>query len=151
MESTRTMSEEMVAQMRNQALECLTLLRVHENVIREFKQGTLNCSEYGGILYWLDDEAKAAVETFQNKTGCLVYHVIKNHTEFGTLLTLLYISPYEEEWEQNLNDLKELQQYDNGMSGYTVMSYVVNLTDSDCSEFGSVVIRPNFGGVQRLY
>lgn len=151
MENTKITDDVMVQKMHEQALESLKLLKVHENVIQEFKQGTLNCSEFGGILYWLDDEAKAAVEAFQNKTGYLVYHVIKSRTDFGVLLTYLYISSYEEEWEQNLNDLKNLQEFDQGVKGYAVSAYVENLTYPDCSEFGSVVIRPNIGGVQRLY
>lgn len=133
-----------------EALKRLNELKVHPNVIEDFKVGKLNRSEFGGILYWLNDDEKEVVDQFEEKTNCLVYHAIKNPTEFGELLTLLYVSEYEEEWEQEMADLSELCEFADGQKGYVVMAYVKNLDDDMCSEFGSVGIMPNYGGVKRI-
>lgn len=152
MEQTiKTKTEEQTLKMKRLAVEMLKALDVHENVIQDFEQGIINCSVHAGILFWLDDEAKDAVSKFQNETGYLVYHVITNVTEIGTMLTFLYVSTHEEEWDKDLNDLKNMQEYSTGERGFTVYAYVENLTYPDCSAFGSVVIRPNIGGVIRLY
>lgn len=42
----------------------------------------------------------------------------------------------------------DVEDYGNGQ--YAVMSYVWNKTYDDCSEFGSVVIKPALGGLVRV-
>ena len=143
-------AEELREAQKVEALKRLKKLDVHPNVIEDFKNGTLNRSEFGGILYWLNDDEKEIVDQFEEKTNCLVYHVIKNPTEFGELLTLLYVSEYEEEWEQEMADLSEPCEFADGQKGYVVMAYVKNLDDDMCSEFGSVGIMSNYGGVKRI-
>lgn len=53
----------------------LKVLRLHENVVKDFISGKLNLSERAalcgdkkavfGILYWLDENEKRAVEEFE--------------------------------------------------------------------------------------
>ena len=127
-------------QKKQEALERMKMLSLYPNIIREFeKDGIVNMSENGGFLYWLDDEQKEFVSDFEEENNALVYHVIHNYTEAGEMLTFLYVSDYEEEWEADRDDLKE---------GYTC-AYVKNLDADWCSEFGSIGIKPQFGGLVR--
>ena len=125
---------------KQEALKRMRILRLHENAIAEFSQeGKLNLSEGGGILFWLNDEQEKAVRRIEQKYNILVYHVIRNFTSFGELLTMLYVSNDSEEWESDREDLKD---------GYTC-AYVENLSDKYCSEFGGICFKPRFGGLVR--
>lgn len=124
-----------------EAVKRLKALKVHENVIKDFNNGVLNQSERGGLLYWLSEEQKRLVEEFEKEHDGVVYHVIHQYTNIGEMLSLLYVSDYPEEWEGDMADLDE---------GQTI-AYVMNLTMPDCSEFGSIGIRPSIGGVMRTW
>lgn len=119
----------------------MKLLNIHENAVEDFENGVLNCSEFGGILYWLDEKKIKLVEEMEARTGGIVYHVIENHTEVGTMLTMLYVSKYPSEWWADRNDMMK--------EGYA-FAYVENLDCPDFSEFGGVIIKPQFGGLARM-
>jgi len=123
-----------------EAIARMKMLKLHENPIREFvEEDTVNLSEGHGILYWLDDQKMEYVKAFEEKHHAVVYHAIHNYTEFGELLAFLYVSSEKDEWEYDRQDLKD---------GYAC-AYVKNLDDDCCSEFGSIGIRPSFGGLVR--
>ncbi|MEG1726033.1 MAG: hypothetical protein RR313_11630 [Anaerovoracaceae bacterium] len=124
----------------NEAIERMKMLKLHENAINEFQnEGKLNLSEGTGALYWLDEKQQAYVTAFEEKYKSLVYHIIHNNTEFGELLAFLYVSNDEIEWGYDRDDIKE---------GYAC-AYVENLDEPTFSEFGSIGIKPLFGGVIR--
>ena len=130
------------AKQKQEALERMKLLNLSKNIIKEFdKEGIVNLSENGGILYWLDSDQQAIVDEFEKEHDALVYHVIHDFTEFGELYSLLYVSKHEEEWEDEKDEIKI------GIA----LSYVKNMDDDFCSEFGSIGIRPQFGGLVRTY
>ena len=130
------------AKQKQEALERMKLLNLSKNIIKEFdKEGIVNLSENGGILYWLDSDQQAIVDEFEKEYDALVYHVIHDFTEFGELYSLLYVSKYEEEWEDDKDDIK------NGIA----LVYVKNMDEDLFSEFGSIGIRSQFGGVVRTY
>ncbi|MBP5780259.1 MAG: hypothetical protein J6X34_03370 [Clostridia bacterium] len=127
-------------QKKQEALERMKLLSLYPNIIREFeKDGIVNMSENGGYLYWLDDEQREYVSDFEEEYNALVYHVIHNYTEVGEMLTFLYVSDDEDEWGYDRDDLK---------AGYAC-AYVKNLDEDAFSEFGSVGIKPELGGLIR--
>ena len=127
-------------QQKQEAIERMKMLKLSPNIIKEFeKENTLNLSENGGILYWLDSDQQAIVDEFETEHDALVYHVIHNFTEFGGLYSLLYVSKHEEDWETDREDLKD---------GYAFV-YVKNVDDNWCSEFGSICIKPQYGGLVR--
>lgn len=108
-------------------------------VINEFKdEEKLNLS-LEGFLYWLDEEQTQRVKKFEEETKCMVYHVIQNHMTIGQMLTFLYVSNVEEEWEMERNDLEV------GLP----IAYVVNVDHDICSEFGTVRIQKHLGGLLR--
>ena len=119
----------------------MKILQLHPNAIEEFKDDdTLNAS-FHGILYFLTDEQKERVREFEEASGGVVYHVIQSFTEFGEMLSFLYVSKYPEEWGCDRMDL-ELDE---------PMAYVANVTDENCSEYGHIGIREFAGGVLRVY
>ena len=130
------------AKQKQEALTRMKMLKLHSNIIKEFdKDGIVNLSENGGFLYWLNSDQQAIVDEFEAEHDALVYHVIHNYTEFGELYSILYVSKYEEEWDDDRNGLKD----------GCAFVYVKNINYDFCSEFGSIGIRPQFGGLVRLF
>ena len=124
------------------------LYKMHQNVLREFTSDeTIYYSEkinksFCGILYWLNNKQEYvdAVKEIEQKYNIYVYHCILSHTEFGDLLDMLFVSSAQEEWEQEIEDLK---------TGY-VESYCY-VFDGDTSEFGTIKIKGVNGGLTREY
>lgn len=130
------------AKAREEAIKRLKVLKVHEKVLREFKEeGKLNKSEQLGILYWLDDNEVTMIKEFEQEYDAIVYHVIHQFTNIGELYNLLYVSLEDDEWCIDQEDLA---------SGCT-LAYVINKTMPDCSEFGSIGVEPCNGGVDRVW
>lgn len=127
---------------KSEAVKRMRALKMLEQPIQEFEgSGTLNLSENNGMLYWLDKNEKSMVSKFETENDCLVYHVIKSYTSMGLMYSLLYVSSYPEEWETDMEDIKNEE----------ALAYVVNINMPDCSEFGSIGIEPVNGGVQRTW
>lgn len=118
----------------------IKILKLFPTAETEFiEEGKLNLSECG-MLFWLNEQEQELVDNWEEETGNLVYHIIKTKTEFGLLYSFLYVSKREEEWETDLEELKE---------GYPV-AYVHNANDEYCSEYGGICIKSVFGGVMRI-
>lgn len=121
-------------------------------VITDFKQSNkLYYSEHspvGGILYWLENEPEwvEKVKLIEEQFDILVYHITHEHTEFGELLTMLYVNKYQDEWEQDFEDIKNKRP--NGE--FTCYGYCLNLTVPEFSEFGSVAMKLTNGGLLRV-
>lgn len=142
MEATR---EEMKAE----AIARMKMLGIVGNAIREFEQKEkLNYSDRTvigktrvGVIYWLDDRMQALVQLWEQRTGNLVYHVIRTNTEIGELLDCLYVSKNPEEWKTDRNDIG---------NGQTI-SYTINTSDPSCSEGGYIGIEAAHGGLLRIW
>lgn len=126
-----------------EAIKRMKMLKMLDNPIKDFENDDiLSLSEGAGYLYWLEEKDQKIVEEFNRKNeDALVYHVIKSFTNIGVLYSLLYVSSYEEEWEQDREDIEE------GMA----LAYVYNADMPDCSEFGTIGIKPSIGGVVRTW
>ncbi|MGO1581520.1 MAG: hypothetical protein ACTHWZ_09005 [Peptoniphilaceae bacterium] len=125
---------------KNEAIKRMKTLELYENVIKEFQEeNKLNLSESIGVLYWLKEEEKELVKEFENENGGLVYHLIRSLTDFGELYSIFYVSKYEEEWDMDLEDLKD----------NIAFVYVKNINDELSSEFGSIGFKKSIGGLVR--
>lgn len=125
-----------------EAIKRMKKLKILNQPIKEFKEdGKLNLSERHGILYWLDDEERKMVEELEQKYNFMAYHVIKTYSTIGLMYSILFVSEYEEEWEMEMDDIEQ---------GYAFV-YTVNKDMPECSEFGTIGIRPCIGGVERTY
>ena len=124
-----------------EAVKRMKKLSLHPNVINEFiTEDKINKSEICGILYWLNDEEEKFVKAFEKEHNAVVYHIIKSYTNIGAFLTVLYVSQYRDEWEEDYNLIDENIQ----------VCYVKNLSDDLCSEFGYISLRCQIGGLVRV-
>lgn len=127
---------------KQEAIKRLKALNIINDAVRQFeKDNIVMVSEppFGG-LYWLNDEEKQMVRKFEEEHDALVYMVVRAFTNFGKMDALLFVSDYDEEWGMDNENIED------GI----VMSYVVNHDMPDCSEFGSIAVRPIFGGLVRI-
>ena len=92
------------------------------------------------VLYWLNDLELQMVRSWEEQTGNVVYHVIKNQMEFGLCYSFLFVSKHKDEWKMDRNDIHEGCPF----------VYVKNVDDEGSSVYGSIGIRPVFGGVLRI-
>ncbi len=72
----------------------------------------------------------------------MVYLVIRSYTTHRKMDDYLYVSKHEEEWEQDMEDLKD------GMP----LAYTFNFDDPQLSEIGYIVIEKTMaGGLTRIW
>lgn len=128
---------------KEEAIQRMKELGIINGAIKQFKDDDIvMVSEppIGG-LYWLDDEQKKIVDDFEKENDALVFMVVKAFTNFGDMLSLLFISDYEEEWEMDRDGIKD----------NIVMSYTINETNPELSEFGSIGVKRVGGGLIRKF
>lgn len=125
---------------RREALERMTMLHMSRQCINAFKDGKVWESEGYGALYELNPDEQKIVDEFEQKYNAVVYHMIHNKFEFGECYTILYVSNEKSEWKSDRYDIED---------GYA-MAYVKNVDVPECSEFGTVAIKPNIGGLVRV-
>ena len=124
---------------RKEALERMTMLHMSRQCINAFKDGKVWESEGYGALYEVNEKEQSYIDAFEKEHNATVYHMIHNMTEFGELYTMLYVSSEKSEWKSDRYDIED---------GYA-LAYVKNIDAPECSEFGSVGIRPSIGGLVR--
>lgn len=125
----------------NECVKRLEMLDISKQCIRAFKNGKVWESESIGALYEVNEEEQEIINNFEKEhKDYKVYHLIHNLTDFGELYNIFYVGTDKEEWEEEREDLK--QNY--------AFVYVYNKTDNWCSEFGTIGIRRNIGGLIRV-
>lgn len=130
----------MKEKMFNEAIERMELLNMSKQCIKAFKEGEVWESEGIGALYQCNEEENNLIKEFESKHNCLVYHMIHAKYEFGECYTMMIVTDEESEWKRDKEDLK---------NGYA-FAYVKNIDDEWCSEYGTVGIRQNIGGLIRI-
>ena len=124
-----------------EAIERMKLLKLDNSCIEAFTKGKVWESESYGALYEVNQKEQELIDNFEeNHPNCLVYHMIHNVYEFGECYSMLYVSGDKEEWEQDKQDINESY----------VFAYVENVDNDWCSEFGSIAVKSQFGGLVRL-
>lgn len=124
-----------------EALKRMRVLNLHHNTLEEFeKEGRVNKSEFGGFLYWLNEEEEEIIREWEKETGYLAYHAIFNRTNIGDMLSIFYVSKFEEEWIIDNKDLKEGR----------ALVFVKNIDADMNSEFGTILFETKIGGLVRV-
>lgn len=124
-----------------EAIERMKMLKLDKDCIEAFTKGKVWESEGYGALYEVNEQEQSYIDKFEKAhEGCLVYHMIHNIYDFGECYTMLYVSEDTDEWQSDKDDINE---------GY-VFAYVKNIDCDWCSEFGSVAVKPSFGGLVRI-
>ena len=127
---------------KEEAIKRMKALGIINDAIEQFKNDDIVMvtePPLGG-LYWLTNEENEMVREFEEEHDVLVYMVVRAFMQFGKMDSLLYVSDWQEEWQYENEDLKD---------GYA-MSYTINHDMPDCSEFGSIAVKPMFGGLIRI-
>lgn len=126
----------------NECIRRMEKLNLSKQCISAFKHGKVWESEGFGALYELNEEEQKIVDNFEKKNkDYKVYHIIHNMFEFGEVYSILYVDTYFDEWEYFDNELKD----------NITFIYAYNKTDDNLSEFGSIGVKSQFGGLVRTY
>lgn len=127
-------------ELKQEALKRMKLIKLSPQCIKAFETENKVWTSERGMLY--DDEnVQNLVEIFEkDHPGYLVYHVDHAAFEFGDCYSFFIVSPYKEDWQMEIDDLKD---------GYA-FCYVKNIDDDFCSEFGTIAFKSIFGGVCRV-
>ena len=130
-------------QKKEKAIEIMHKLDIYAPYIRGFREENQVCffEAFGGFWAYQEPELMVKIKEFETQYNVLVYAVTHEYTNFGECYDFLYISDYEEEWDEML--------YSQGNMYYT-FAYVWNVDDDFCSEFGTIGIRSFGGGIKRV-
>lgn len=120
-------------------------LNLNPKVYKYFEEGKLYYSYWAieGIWGYIDkigyDPRYAeAVNKIEKKLEILVYHVIETKTEDRTILSMLYVSPYEEDWDEEKP------------SGNYIYACVCDADSPDDYELGSIKLSSDNGALIRI-
>ena len=115
-----------------EAIERMKLLDIFAETRKQFERDDyVSISEPPvGAFFWAEGEDLQRIREFEENRNVLVYLVIRSYTTFGKMDCYLYVSDHRDEWEQDLEDLKNREP----------LCYVYNHDMPDCSEFGCVGI-----------
>lgn len=114
---------------------------LNRDILNQFKKGALSyCFPipvdgmplYTGVVKCFDRKWREEIEKFELKRNALVYLALVNITPYGEMLSMLYVSSHEEEWEYE------------GPTEDCVAAYVYNF-DMGEGEFGDIFLTSNEG------
>lgn len=130
-------------QMKAKAIELMEKLDIYKPYIKDFKENDLVCyfEHYGGFWAFQEPKLQEKLKDLEEEYGCTVYAITHEFTQFGECYSFLIIPKYKEDWSNLI--------YSQGNEHY-VCSYVWNVTDDDCSEFGKIVVKSYGGGIKRI-
>lgn len=136
-----TISVDMRNTMKAEAVKCMGILNLDKRCIKAFEKGNvwMSSGSLGG-LYEADDKLKNMIKDVETEHDIIIYHVVENMVMNMHCYSMLCVCKYPEEYEMNEEDLKD---------GYA-FSYVLNVDAPDCSEFGTICVKPTFGGLRRI-
>lgn len=138
-----TISVDMRNTMKAEAVKYMGILKLDKRCIQAFKAKKqsvwMSSGPFGG-LYEADEKLKNMIKDVETEHDIIVYHVVDGFVMGMHCYSMLCVRKYPEEYEMNEEDLKD---------GYA-FSYVLNVDAPDCSEFGTICVKPTFGGLRRI-
>ncbi len=139
-----------ISKQKQEAISRMQQLRIMPKVIDSFRRSNrVFYSErqnqmFDAVLYWLDNnkEWDKAVKDFEKEYNVIAYHCQLTHFEFGDVLSVLYVSNNEEEWQHERNELK---------NGYVIVKcFEVSGNSAYESDIGYIKVKPSMGGIARI-
>ena len=129
---------------KQEALARMKLLGLPERLIEDYeKHGKIYLFAYNtGYPKELSPEQLAEVREFERINKALVYAVIRQESLVGIMESLIIVSAYPEDWEEEKADI-------DNRSGY-LFTYTINRTYPSCSEYGSITYRRTKDGLVRI-
>lgn len=133
----------MKAKMKAEAIKRMVGLEILPEDIEAFKErGEIKLSTYPfGITQEVPDKYKKLISDWAEENDCVPYYVICSDTNIGVLLSVLYVSEYEEEWDMDWEQIKICCPF----------AYVFNLRNPEFSEYGSISVEKVHGGLVRRF
>lgn len=126
-----------------EAIKRMKALGIYNDTVESFKKGKVSQS-IQGFMYWIDEDTEndlaKRIADFEAENNAVVYYVIASNTNFGMLYNLLFVGDNEEEWSFENEDIKD---------NY-VFSYVINIDEPMFSEFGTIAVSQQYGGLVRI-
>ena len=129
---------------KDKAIECLTKCNIYKPYIKAFEEKGIVTLFEQGMGYYIDESSEPTCYKQIQKMaseGNMVWAVTHEMTEFGELYDFLFVPKSKSEWKYSL---------DGSGNSFYAYAYVLNTTDEWNSEYGDIVIRPIFGGIQRV-
>ena len=122
-ELTREMKKE-------EAIKRMEMLDIFPETIRQFeKENLISVSEPPfGAFYWADEEQKQLIDEIEKQYNLLVYLAVMSYTEFGRMISFLYVSDHQEEWAEDCMNLLNEE----------ALTHTHNYDAPECSEFGYI-------------
>lgn len=127
-----------------EAVERMKQLGLYGPTIKTFKnEGVVSISEPPmGAFYWIEGDELKEMREWEQEHNALVYVIVRSFTTLGQMDSYLYVSDYEEEWQEDKKLLKEGE----------ACAYVINRMMPDCSEMGYIGIKRTIaGGLARTW
>ena len=108
---------------KQKAIELMNKLDIYKPYIKGFKDKNSVCfyENFGGFWAYQEPELMAKIKAFEEQYNVLVYAVTHEYTEFGECYDFLYISDYEEEWDEILDNVKgavDIMAFQDGQVDY---------------------------------
>ena len=108
---------------KQKAIELMQKLDIYKPYIKGFKEKTDVCffECFGGYWAYQEPELMAKIKEFEEQYNVLVYAVTHEYTDFGECYDFLYISDYEEEWDEILDNVKgavDIMAFQDGQVDY---------------------------------
>ena len=136
-----TVSVDMRNTMKAEAVKYMGILKLDKRCIKAFENGSvwMSSGSLGG-LYEADDKLKNMIKDVETEHDIIVFHVVDGFVMGMHCYSMLCVCKHPEEYEMDEEDLRD---------GYA-FSYVLNVDAPDCSEFGTICVKPTFGGLRRI-
>lgn len=128
------------------AIIALEKLDIYKPYVRKFRSAASTpCFfiRFAGFYADQDEMLWEKIKSVQADTGCLVYAVTHEVTEFGELWSMLCVPKEAEVTDDFLSDSGFPRKY-------YAYSYVWNVTNPEFSEFGDIVVETYGGGLRRV-
>lgn len=138
----------MIMKMMDEATNRIKILHqqgLYNEVVKQWKCGKACFSEMKiisgnmiGVNYTFDEapQLDALKKQFEKKWNFVVYYGIHFNTDYGECISLFYVSNFEDEWVDEINDLQ---------NGHQIVC-TINI-DANKEEFGEVEFKMAQGGM----
>ena len=130
-------------QRKEQAIKYLKQLDIYKPYIDGFEKEDEVClfERFAGFWVYQYPEIHAYMQRLEKEYKCTVYAITHEFTPFGECYSFLIVTNYKHEWKTLLQSNK---------NKHNAFAYVWNKTDNWCSEFGSITIQNELGGITRI-
>lgn len=125
-----------------EAVKRMKKLNLDEKIINDFKlDENIYCSyEKGSAIVLASEDILDLLDIMSKTNKAILFHIIESKMEYGLCYNLLYVSEYQEDWNEE-NTLLD--------KGY-IYSYVINMNYPKNIDFGLIKVKSINGRLIRI-